>query len=149
MPKLGVIHWEFSALDAVSTGSATRTSLSLLVYLEAVPAWEPRHSAVLALVQDINGSYHTCILVNGSASWTPDSAPSDPLPPTSPVPRIFRSAVIIHGRDIINNAIENDWSGFCADPGNEKKRWASPAFVSNWSTASTIRREQHGRICRN
>ncbi|KLJ08887.1 hypothetical protein EMPG_15679 [Blastomyces silverae] len=109
MPKLGVIDWEFSgpaqALAAVSMHPRSAT-----------------YSAVLALIEGINDSYHARSLANGGSLWTlAPSGTSDPPHPMSPFARIFRSAIIIHGREIINNAIGNDWGGFCADPGNENE----------------------------
>ncbi|OAS99998.1 uncharacterized protein BDCG_16409 [Blastomyces dermatitidis ER-3] len=95
MPKLGVIDWEFSGPGRGVNGD----------------------------MEGMNDSYHARNLANYGNLWTlASSTPSDPPPPTSPVARRFRSAIIIHGREIINNAIGNDWSGFCADPGDENEK---------------------------
>ncbi|PGH17960.1 hypothetical protein AJ79_00859 [Helicocarpus griseus UAMH5409] len=123
VPKLGVIDWEFSGPGRGINGDMAQLLAHLHPYLLAAKFCQPdspTHRATLALIEGINGSYQALSSMNGGTIWIQGSSnTSNPPDPLSPVARIFRSAVILHGREIINNAIENDWSGLCGN-GKEK-----------------------------
>ncbi|KAK2806845.1 hypothetical protein FQN51_005645 [Onygenales sp. PD_10] len=126
VPKLGVIDWEFSGPGRGINGDISQLFSHLHLYLLASELQQPGNpafSATQTLIESISASYYAHSMADSGSPWTqisPDS--SDPPLPTSPVARIFSSAIILHGREIINNAIENDWSGFCCGPTSEQER---------------------------
>ncbi|KAK9360834.1 kinase-like domain-containing protein [Lipomyces starkeyi] len=122
--KIGVIDWEFSGPGAGVYGDMAQFFAHLHLHLVAAEQDSLLHEITKVLIEAIADSYHErsrmkrpIWIVTDRAA--PDVTLSASIAPqgSSPAARILRSAFILHGREIINNAIERDWSAFCKKTG--------------------------------
>ena len=112
---LGIIDWEFSGVGRGPSGDMPQFLASLHLLLMAASPDSPRQSAINSLIQGVCSAYR-----QHSSKWLPqphlklrtvlsvtqqtNDVPSDSL-------QVFRSALILHGRELINNAVEREWPG--------------------------------------
>jgi hypothetical protein len=124
VPKLGVIDWEFSGPGRGVNGDMAQLFAHLqlqLIASEFHRRGSAHHAGTAALIESTSASYHAQSKANRAPWACQPSSPSEPPPSSSPATQIFRSALILHGRELINNSIEADWSHFCDGYGNSRK----------------------------
>ena len=111
--SMGVIDWEFSGIGRGPNGDMPQLLAVLHLLLIAASPGSQRHCAIYSFIQGVCAAYH-----RHASTWLqqlylrlPNS--SDALKPQLQTRaenlRIFRSALILHGREMINNAIEQEW----------------------------------------
>ncbi|KAK2879540.1 hypothetical protein FQN49_000780 [Arthroderma sp. PD_2] len=130
-PKLGVIDFEFSGPGRGVNGDMAQLlahlHLNSIAWGNCAEQFKPIQTGILALVEGICSSYSKHSR-SAEAPWqlySADSSRSDhpqtllqpslPPPASSHAACIFRSALILHGREVVNNAVENDWSSYCTN----------------------------------
>jgi len=103
--KMGVIDWEFSCCEGRGpNGDMAQCLAALHVSLLASPAGSDAFLATRALVRGMCSAYSRHL-----AGWLPETRPRG-NPPNEPlVLHLFRSALILHGREIINHAVDGEW----------------------------------------
>jgi hypothetical protein len=112
---LGIIDWEFSGVGRGPNGDMAQLLACLHLLLMAASPNYQQYSAVESLIQGICSSYR-----RHSSQWFEQlhlrkaTAPNadEPEPHTSSEAehlQIFRSALILHGREMVNNAIDRQW----------------------------------------
>lgn len=113
---LGIINWGFSGTGRGPNGDIAQFLASLHLLLMAASPECQRRNAIESLIQGICSSYQ-----RHSSEWLkqphlrkgPTSCANEPEARTSSEAdlyiQIFRSALILHGREMINNAIEQEW----------------------------------------
>ncbi|DAA79707.1 TPA_exp: Uncharacterized protein A8136_0480 [Trichophyton benhamiae CBS 112371] len=131
LPKLGVIDFEFSGPGRGVNGDMAQLLAHLHLYYIAWgncgDRFKPFQAGVLSFIEGLCSSYATYSRSLG-APWqlhTPDSSSPGSLrkpfqvsfPPSvsSHAAQIFRSSLLLHGREMVNNAVENDWSKYSID----------------------------------
>ncbi|KAF3484094.1 uncharacterized protein GIQ15_03418 [Arthroderma uncinatum] len=122
--NIGVIDFEFSGLGRGVNGDMAQLLAHLHLYSIAWgncgEQFKPIHKGVLALAEGLCSSY-TRHSYSAKAPWQLYSASLQP-PASSHAAGIFRSALILHGREVINNAVENDWSSYCIKTFDDSQR---------------------------
>jgi hypothetical protein len=112
---IGVIDWEFSGVGRGPNGDMSQFLASLHLLLMAASPGSQRQSAIESLIQGVCSAYR-----QHSSKWLPQphlkmptgwgatqgglEAPLENL-------QVFRSALILHGREMINNAVQREWPG--------------------------------------
>ncbi|EFW17153.1 conserved hypothetical protein [Coccidioides posadasii str. Silveira] len=130
--NIGVIDWEFAALGRGANGDMAQLLAHLHLYLIAwkfstgqkarVPAGIERLMETLCL-----GYYHynsrKTSLDYGKEELDNVDHPGRGDSREIPVwQQVFRSALILHGREMINNAVETDWGVFYEDGSKEGEK---------------------------
>jgi len=110
---LGIIDWEFSGVGRGPNGDMPQFLASLHLLLLAASPHSPRQSAINLLIQGACSAYR-----QHSSKWLPQPhlkpptglsvTQRDPEVPSESL-QVFRSALILHGRELINNAVEREW----------------------------------------
>lgn len=107
---LGVIDWEFSGLGRGPNGDMAQFLAHLHLLLMAAFGEDQRYHALESFISCICATYRM-----QSLTWLGDLSLRSPHPAaaTSALEslQIFRSALILHGREMINNAAEQNCSG--------------------------------------
>ncbi|EFR03082.1 hypothetical protein MGYG_06079 [Nannizzia gypsea CBS 118893] len=136
LPKLGVIDFEFSGPGRGVNGDMAQLLAHLHLYHLAWDncgeRFKPIQDGVLSLIEGICSSYarHSRSIgapwqlypSGSSCSESPRKPLQTSLPPpaSSHAAQMFRSSLILHGREMVNNAVEVDWSKYCMkEPGND------------------------------
>ncbi|GBF66548.1 hypothetical protein TMEN_9268 [Trichophyton mentagrophytes] len=131
LPKLGVIDFEFSGPGRGVNGDMAQLLAHLHLYCIAWgncgDRFKPFQAGILSFIEGLCSSYATYSRSLG-APWqlhTPYcSSPGSlrkpfqaslPPPASSHAAQIFRSSLLLHGREMVNNAVENDWSKYSID----------------------------------
>lgn len=131
LPKLGVIDFEFSGPGRGVNGDMAQLLAHLHLYYIAWGYCGDRfksfQAGVLSFIEGLCSSYATYSRSLG-APWQLHTADSSTpvslqkpfqasLPPSasSHAAQIFRSSLLLHGREMVNNAVENDWSKYSTD----------------------------------
>ncbi|KAM5432822.1 hypothetical protein McanMca71_003785 [Microsporum canis] len=130
-PKLGVIDFEFSGPGRGVNGDMAQLLAHLHLYYIAWgycgEQFTTIQDGILALIEGLCSSYSRHSRSAGAAwqlytAHPPGSGDrkmqlesSSPPPASSHAGRVFRSSLLLHGREIINNTVENDWSKYCTD----------------------------------
>ncbi|KAK9354973.1 kinase-like domain-containing protein [Lipomyces doorenjongii] len=116
--NIGVIDWEFAGPGAGVYGDMAQLFAHLHLHLLAAEQGSLLHEITKVLIEAIADSYHERSRLKRAIWIVADLAPDEKLSASkapqgsSSAARILRSAFILHGREIINNAIERDWSAF-------------------------------------
>jgi hypothetical protein len=113
---IGVIDWEFSGLGRGVSSDMAQLLAHLHLHLLASPSGSGTRRSVDELIQSLGSSYRHRIQALGqvlipSLKWT-GSIPEVPVS-TSVFAQTMRSTFLLHGREIINNAIERKWACKC------------------------------------
>lgn len=110
---MGIIDWEFSGVARGPNGDMPQFLASLHLLLLAASPHSPRQSAIDLLIQGFCAAYR-----QHSSKWLPQPHLKLPtglgvtqrdLEVLSESLQVFRSALILHGRELINNAVEREW----------------------------------------
>ncbi|KAK9247939.1 kinase-like domain-containing protein [Lipomyces tetrasporus] len=125
-PKLGVIDWEFSGAGAGVNGDMAQLFAHLHLHLLAAEQGSQLHDITAGLIESIADSYNQRSRLK-RAIWTlTDTGQRESLSisiapeESSPAARIMRSAFVLHGRELVNNAIERDWTAFSGTSGKRE-----------------------------
>ena len=104
--KMGIIDWEFSCTGRGPNGDMAQCLAALHVSLLASPADSEAFTATKALVRGICSAYSRRL-----AAWLPEAGAKEGSSLTNnPLfLHLLRSALILHGREIINNAMDREW----------------------------------------
>ena len=111
--SMGIIDWEFSGLGRGPNGDMSQFLAALHLLLMAASPGSRRYSTLDSFICGVCLAYH-----QHSSKWlgqlylrVPNS--SDAAQPKLQTQlenlQIFRSALILHGREMINNAVEQEW----------------------------------------
>ena len=103
--RVGVIDWEFSCEGRGPHGDMAQCLASLHLSLSAAPFGSSSFKAIEALVRGICSAYS-----QQSSSWLGQTRSNGGTTSENLRLRLLRSALIMHGREIINGAIEREWS---------------------------------------
>lgn len=101
LPDVGVIDWEFAALRGGRgpNGDAAQFLASLHALLLSLPRGSRARENVVALAEAVGDAYSARAGYAGR-----EAVLSDPVAAV-----ILRSALILHGRELINQAVERPW----------------------------------------
>jgi len=104
--KMGIIDWEFSCKGRGPNGDMAQCLGALHVSLLSIPEDSEAFSATKALIKGICSAYHQRL-----AGWVLGvEAKEGSLPTNSPLfLHLLRSALILHGCEIVNNAMDREW----------------------------------------
>lgn len=111
--SMGVIDWEFSGVGRGPNGDMSQLLVVLHLLLIAASPGSQRHSAIDWFIQGVCSAYHQ----HGS-KWlqqlylrvpNTENALKPELQTRAENLQIFRSALILHRREMINNATEEEW----------------------------------------
>jgi hypothetical protein len=111
--SMGIIDWEFSIEGRGPNGDMSQFLAVIHLLLMAAPPGSQRHSALNSFIQGVCSAYNKhssrrleqqdlFLLSKSDAAQTEPRTGSQNL-------QILRSALILHGREIINNAVEQEW----------------------------------------
>jgi hypothetical protein len=113
MQSIGIIDWEFSGVGRGPNGDMSQFLAVLHLLLMAAPPGSQRHSALDSFIKGICSAYSKYSskrLAQQDLLIVCKSDVVDIEPQTkSQNFQIFRSALILHGREMINNAVEQEW----------------------------------------
>jgi hypothetical protein len=110
---MGIIDWEFSGLGRGPNGDMSQFLAIVHLLLMAASPGSQRHGALDSLIRGICLAYH-----QNSSKWLGQlylRAPNISNSAQSEIQarlenlQIFRSALILHGHEMINNAVEQEW----------------------------------------
>lgn len=123
---LGVIDWEFSGRGRGIHGDIAQLLAQVHLHLIAHgPKEAPATSLIKAFLDGITSSYRTQ-RQKADKTWTPPiplgRGPPLPPPATGALTRTIRSSFILHGREMINAAVDLDWPCECCDEGSQKEK---------------------------
>ena len=101
LPDIGVIDWEFAALHGGRgpNGDAAQLLASLHALLLSLPQGSRARENVVALAEAVGDAYSARAGYAGREAVRSDPAAA----------AILRSALILHGRELINQAVERPW----------------------------------------
>ena len=102
--RVGVIDWEFSGEGRGPHGDMAQCLATLHLLLSTAPSNSSSFTAIEALVQGICSTYS-----QQSSTWLGQARFNGCGASENLTLRLLRSALIMHGREIINNAIEHEW----------------------------------------
>jgi hypothetical protein len=104
---LGVIDWEFSGLGRGPNGDIAQFLPHLHVLLMASAKSRRHYDALKPFIQGVCEAY-----CQQSSRWIGHLSLRGPCPSGAALEsfQIFRSALILHGREMINSAMEQNWS---------------------------------------
>lgn len=111
--SMGIIDWEFSGLGRGPNGDMSQFLAVLHLLLMATSPRSQRHRILDSLIQGVCLAYH-----QHSSKWlgrlylrvpSQGNVMHPDLETRSESLQIFRSALILHGREMINNAVEQEW----------------------------------------
>ena len=108
MLAVGVIDWEFASEGRGITGDMAQLLAHIHLHLLATPTKSILYSAIKALVFSLTASYRRQSKKNGR-DWTISPSTKEVTSAT----RALRSVLLLHGREMINNALEREWSCAC------------------------------------
>ncbi|PMD30381.1 hypothetical protein L207DRAFT_641646 [Hyaloscypha variabilis F] len=111
--SMGVIDWEFSSEGRGPNGDMAQFLAVMHLLLMAAPPGSQRHNALDSFIQGVCSAYQThssrrleqqdlLILSKSDTAQTEHRTKSQNL-------QVLRSALILHGREMINNAVEQEW----------------------------------------
>jgi hypothetical protein len=111
--SMGVIDWEFSSEGRGPNGDMSQFMAIIHLLLMAAPPGSQRHIALDSFIQGVCSAYNKhssrrleqqdlLILSKSDAAQTEPRTGSQNL-------QILRSALVLHGREMINNAVEQEW----------------------------------------
>ena len=106
---VGAVDWEFARIGRGVTGDVAQLLAHLHLHLLAAREGSTHRAAVICLIMAMTSSYRRVSKVKGS-KWT--EVISAEMGPT-PAIKALRSVYLLHGREMINCAIENAWSCQC------------------------------------
>ena len=105
---VGVIDWEFAGEGRGITGDMAQLLAHIHLHLLAAPTKSSIRVAIKSLISSITASYHKQSRKDGR-DWAVLLSTRRPTTAT----RAMRSAFLLHGREMINNAVERDWPCSC------------------------------------
>lgn len=111
---IGVIDWEFSSIGRGPNGDMSQFLAILHLLLMAALPGSQRHNALDSFIKGVCLSYnkHSSIQLEQqnllSMHYKSDAVETKPQIESLSL-QIFRSALILHGREMINNAVEQEW----------------------------------------
>ena len=111
-----MIDWEFAGIGRGANGDMAVFLAQLHLYLLASPASSSAQNAVKALIRSTVGEYRSqCLRNQGGEQVMKDRRMDTIAAADLPVEIMsaIRSAFIVHGRKMINNALEREWSCDC------------------------------------
>ena len=108
-PAISVIDWEFAGIGRGVTGDIVQLLAHLHLHRLAAAEASPLRQATEALMLSMVCSYRSEAQKQGR-TWA-QGLFSSAMP--NAVSRAMRSAFLLLGREIINNAIERDWACLC------------------------------------
>lgn len=111
--SMGVIDWEFSGDGRGPNGDMSQFLAVMHLLLIAAPPGSQRYSALDAFIQGVCSAYNSHSLVRPEqqdllALGQSVAAQTEPRDGFQNL-KILRSALILHGREMINNAVEQEW----------------------------------------
>ena len=102
--RVGVIDWEFACQGRGPHGDMVQCLAALHILLSSAPANTSSFTAIETFVQGICSTYSRKSSIRPGQTQSNAGTVSKSLKL-----RLLRSALIMHGREIINNAIEREW----------------------------------------
>lgn len=113
MQSMGIVDWEFSSEGRGPNGDRSQFLAVLHLLLMAALPGSQRHSALDSFIQGV------CLAYNRHSSRRleqqdllmlskSDAAQTEPRTRSQNL-QMLRSALILHGREMINNAVEQEW----------------------------------------
>ena len=112
---MAVIDWEFSGEGRGPNGDISQfLAVMHLLLMTALPGSQ-RHIASVSFIQGVCLAYnkHSSRLLAQEDLHMFSASDAAQIEPRSASPhrQILRSALILHGREMINNAVEQEWLG--------------------------------------
>lgn len=111
--SMGIIDWEFSSEGRGANGDMAQFLAVIHLLLMAAPPGSQRHIALDSLIRGLCSAYHKhssrrldqqgLLMLSKS-----DVAQTEPRTGSQNL-QILRSALVLHGREMINNAVEQEW----------------------------------------
>jgi hypothetical protein len=110
---MGIIDWEFSSEGRGPNGDMSQFQAVIHLLLVAAPMGSQRHTALDSFIQGVCSAYNKHSsrhfekqdLLTLSKSYAAQTLPRT----ESQNLQILRSALILHGREMINNSVEQEW----------------------------------------
>lgn len=128
---IGIIDFEFSGPGRGLNGDMAQLFAHLHLHLLGFSEGSPAHEATKALIASIGSTYRRECRTFGSPWALPASEVGEsPLPvlsSSSASTHVLRSAFLLHGREMINNAFEREW----ISEANEHEKQALRAKMVN------------------
>ena len=122
---VGVIDWEFAGAGRSVNGDMAQLLAHLHLHLMAAPAKSTAHEAAKLWIKGITSSYRRQSRVE-KCDWAIRDISTPSFPPaaslTSVSALVMRSTFILHGREMVNNALEREWKCFCCKTPVNKDR---------------------------
>ena len=110
---IGVIDFEFSGLGRGLNGDMAQLFAHLHLHLLSSLEGSPTHVATKALIASIGSTYRRECRTLGSLWALPalevGESPLSVVSSSSACAHVLRSAFLLHGREMISNAIEREW----------------------------------------
>jgi hypothetical protein len=111
--SMGVIDWEFSSEGRGPNGDMSQFLAIIHLLLMASLSGSQRHNALTTFIQGVCSAYskHSSrrLEQNDLLMFSkPEAAQTEPRAGSRKL-EILRSALILHGREMINNAVEQEW----------------------------------------
>ena len=115
---LGVVDWEFASLDRGLHGDMAQLFAHLHLHLLASTEGSVARTALQTLLASISSTYRRQCRILGLAWTLPASPGFVDSPSSAPVfssegASVLRSAFILHGREMISNALLQKWPCKC------------------------------------
>lgn len=110
-PPIGIIDWEFSGQGRGVNGDMAQFLASLHLSLIAASPETQSHEVIKLLIAAVCSAYHyhSPEWLKKGVGFTSNERKARISSDASEYFQIFRSALILHGREMINNAIERPW----------------------------------------
>lgn len=117
---LGVVDWEFASLEKGLDGDMAQLFAHLHLHLLASTEGSVAQTALKTLIVSISSTYRRQCRILGLAWTLPTSPGFLDSPLSAPVvssarARVLRSAFILHGREMISNALWQKWPCKCCE----------------------------------
>lgn len=110
---IGVIDFEFSGLGRGLNGDMPQLFAHLHLHLLSSLEGSPAHIATKSIIASIASTYRRECRTLESPWALPASvvgeSPLSVISPSSASAHVLRSAFLLHGREMINNALEREW----------------------------------------
>ena len=124
-PRVCIIDWEFAGIGRGVNGDIATCLAQLHLHLLVSQVGSPAQTALRTLIQSIVGEYRCQVLRRQKDNDTKKvlRMRSNALADLSfEILSTIRSAFIVHGRKMVNNAIEKDWACECCNDIEKVKR---------------------------